>query len=179
MIRMSQPATISGPPSALQSTTKTEAIHTITQATLTKAISHNSSHTMASQPPTESKTDETTQEQKTSAVLEKTVRKSSGNTWSVLNSIDNGGRLFGTPTERSAAEKEADSLQLVMELIEKVNAQQSDFATADSKALQQVHTELTKVSQIVRKFLEYSTTLINDEGMTIVQRILLCVVVTV
>ena len=165
MIRISQPAAVSGPPSALQSTAKTEAIHTITQST---PISHNSSHTMASQPTTESKTDDATQEQETSTVLEKPVRKSSGNTWSVLASVDDGGSIFGMPMERSAAEKEADSLQLVMELIEKVNAQQSDFATADSKALQQVHTELTKVSQIVRKFLEYSTTLINDEGMKIV-----------
>jgi hypothetical protein len=176
---MSQPAAVSGdqsycPPSA---PIKTEAAHKITQSTLTKSISHDSdSHTMTSQPAIESKTvDESIQELEASAVSEKTVRKLSGNTWSMLNSVDDGScSLFGMPTERSAAEKEADSLQLVMELIEKVNAQQSDFASADSKALKKVHTELIEVSQLVRKFLEYSTTLINDEGiasMTIVQSI--------
>ena len=163
---MSQP--VSGdqsyrPPSALQSTMKTEAVHKITQSTLTKSISHNNSHTMqASQPATKGKTDESTQE----AVPEKPVRKPSGNVWSVLNSVDDGSSVFGMPAERSAAEKKADSLQLVMELIEKVNAQQSDFATADSKALKQIHAELIKVSQLVRNFLEYSTTLINDEGIS-------------
>ena len=147
-------------PSALQSTIKTEATHKITQSTFTKSISHNNSHTGARQTATKSKADEFTLE----AQPEKIARKSSGNTWSVLNSVDDGSSLFGMPAERSAAEKKADSLQLVMELIEKVNAQQSDFATADSKALKQVHTELTKISQLVRNFLEYSTTLINDEG---------------
>lgn len=69
------------------------------------------------------------------------------------------------PQERSAEDKKADSLQLVVDLIDKVNANQSDFATADSKALKQIHTELNKVSQLVRNFLEYSTNLINDEGI--------------
>lgn len=90
------------------------------------------------------------------------------NVWSVFNSFDDGSSAFGMPLERSSKEKQADSLQLVMELIDKVNAQQSDFATADSKALKQVHTELIKVSQLVRNFLEYSTTLINDEGKLVI-----------
>ena len=115
-----------------------------------------------SQSATKGKTDKSTQE----AVPEKPVRKPSGNVWSVLNSVDDGSSVFGMPAERSAAEKKADSLQLVMELIEKVNAQKSDFATADSKALKQIHAELIKVSQLVRNFLEYSTTLINDEGIS-------------
>ena len=163
---MSQP--VSGdqpylPLSALQSTVKTETVHKTTQSSLAKSISHNNSHTShnTNQPTTQNKTDESTQE----ATAEKPARKSSGNVWSVLNSVDDGSSMFGMPTERSAAEKKADSVQLVMELIEKVNARQSDFATADSKALRQIHTELNKVSQLVRNFLEYSTTLINDEGM--------------
>ena len=92
------------------------------------------------------------------------AKKQDPNVWSVLNSIDDGSSIFGVPQERTSQEKKADSLQLVMDLIDKVNAQQSDFATADSKALRKVHEELHKVSLLVRNFLEYSTNLINDEG---------------
>ena len=56
------------------------------------------------------------------------------------------------------------SLQIVTELIEKVNANQSDFAEADSKALEMVHSELQRVCNVIMTFLEYSTTIVNDEG---------------
>lgn len=96
-------------------------------------------------------------------------KKADPNVWSVLNSVDDESVvMFGLPPERSAKEKQADSVQLVMELIDKVNAQQSDFVTADSKALNKIHTELIKVSQLVRNFLEYSTNLINDEGRSVI-----------
>lgn len=154
---MSQPVSADQPYHP-PSTVKTDKI---TPSSLTKSISQNNSGHTGQSATVKSKTDESTQE----AAAENPARKSSGNVWSVLNSVDDGSSMFGMPTERSTAEKKADSLQLVMELVEKVNARQSDFATADSKALRQIHTELNKVSQLVRNFLEYSTTLINDEGM--------------
>ena len=139
---------------------KTEAVHKQAQSSRTRSTSHSDGHTSQSAKAAPA-TDESTQE----AANEKPDKKSGGNVWSVINSVDDGSSMFGMPSERSSEEKKADSLQLVMELIEKVNARQSDFANADSKALQQIHTELSKVSQLVRNFLEYSTTLINDEGM--------------
>lgn len=100
---------------------------------------------------------------------EEEEKKADPHVWSVLNSVDDRSAvMFGLPPARSAKEKQADSVQLVMELIDKLNAQQSDFATADSKALNKIHTELIKVSQLVRNFLEYSTNLINDEGRSII-----------
>lgn len=150
--------------SAFQATIKTEAVHkTIhthahAQSSETRSVSHDVSvqHQTANnqnQDSTEKEGDE------------RHGKKTDPNVWSVLNSVDDGSSMmFGLPAERSTKEKQADSLQLVMDLIDKVNAQQSDFATADSKALRKVHAELTKVSQLVRNFLEYSTNLINDEG---------------
>ena len=130
----------------------------ITQSLISSpiSISHNDSHFVPPQAATES-TEGTD--------AEKLEEKSSPNFWSVMSSVDDGNSAFGMPQGRSVAEKKADSLQLVVDLIDKVNACQLDFATADSKALKQIHTELSKVSQLVRNFLEYSTNLINDEGI--------------
>ena len=86
--------------------------------------------------------------------------------WSVVGSMDNGERKFGMPEERSDEEKKAESLQLVVKLIEQVNENEMDFATADSKALQKVQVELQKICQLVTRFLEYSSNLVNDEGVT-------------
>ena len=150
-VRVSQPSSDQPhhrPPSVLQYTTKTEAIHKTTQSSLTTSIS-----------------DDPTHDQEAATDKPDIYEKSSRNIWSVINSVDDESSMFGMPSERSTEEKKADSLQLVMELIEKVNARHSDFASADSKALRRIHTELTKVSQLVRNFLEYSTSLINDEGM--------------
>ena len=58
-----------------------------------------------------------------------------------------------------------ESIQLVLSLLEKVNANQSDFATADSKAVNKVHTELQNVCQVIKRFLEYSTDIVSKEGM--------------
>ena len=110
-----------------------------------------------------------TQESAKDVDSEEERKNTDPNVWSVLNSVDDGSAMmFGLPPERSAKEKQADSLQLVVELIDKLNAQQLDFVTADSKALRKIHTELSKVSQMVRNFLEYSTNLINDEGRRVV-----------
>ena len=125
----------------------------------TRPVSHRDSAGTSGLPPL------TRQESATeSQADEMEATKRDPNIWSVLNSVDSGSSMLGVPPERTAGEKKADSLQLVMELIDKVNAQTSDFATADSKALRKVHEELHKVSLLVRNFLEYSTNLINDEG---------------
>ena len=160
--------------SVIQTTTKTEAtvhktIHV--QSSDHRSISHhNTDKSQAGKRLPSAKvnhTHELTKKESTPMATtgsEETKTKSSPNVWSVLNSVDDGSNMFGMPSERTAKEKKVDSIELVMDLIDKVNAQQSDFASADSKALKQVHTELTKVSQLVRNFLEYSTNLINDEG---------------
>ena len=59
---------------------------------------------------------------------------------------------------------QAESLDMVIDLLDKLNSNQSEFASADSKALEKVHIELQKVSNVIRGFLKYSSTLINDEG---------------
>lgn len=65
----------------------------------------------------------------------------------------------------------AESMDLVIELLGKLNANQTDFATADSSALQQVQTELQKVCQVITSFLEYSTNLVNDEGKDLIHHV--------
>ena len=86
------------------------------------------------------------------------------NFWSAMGSLDVGENKFGMPQERTHEEKKAESLQMVLKLIEHVNENQTDFASSDSKALTKVQTELQKICQLVTGFLEYSSNLVNDEG---------------
>ncbi len=103
-----------------------------------------------------------------------------GGMWSIGGSIpdeeEEGKVVFSAPQPPSAHldfqptsqdHKEMESLEMVMGLLDKLNNNRSDFASADSMALQKVHSELQNVSEIIRGFLEFSTTLINDEGLDI------------
>ena len=64
----------------------------------------------------------------------------------------------------SKGQKKAESLDLVSDLLGKLNANKSEFATADSKALKQMQKELQTVYVAITEFLEYSSNLVNDEG---------------
>lgn len=100
----------------------------------------------------------------TDTVSESVDKTPTSNFWSAVGSLDAGEDIFGMPQERTQEEKRAESLQLVIKMIEQVNENQTDFAAADSKALKQVQTELQKICKLVTGFLEYSSNLINDEG---------------
>ena len=67
-------------------------------------------------------------------------------------------------TSMSTGQKKAESLDLVIDLLGKLNANKSEFASADSKALKQMQTELQRVYGAITEFLEYSSNLVNDEG---------------
>ena len=67
-------------------------------------------------------------------------------------------------TSMNTGEKEAESLDLVIDLLGKLNANKSEFASADSKALKGVQGELQRVYGAITEFLEYSSNLVNDEG---------------
>ena len=71
-----------------------------------------------------------------------------------------------TAAEETAKEehKNMETLDLVADLIQRVNENQAELADMDSKALKEVHFELQRVSEIVKGFLEYSTNLVSEEG---------------
>ena len=56
------------------------------------------------------------------------------------------------------------ALDLVMDLINKVNENQSEFVAADSMALRQVHRDLQKVCEVITTFLQHSSQLVEEEG---------------
>ncbi len=98
--------------------------------------------------------------------------ESDGGMWNIVGSLpENEGEetpqgVFGPRLNEPASQdqKEQESLEMVIDLLGKLNSNHSDFASADSKALQRVHSELQKVSDIVRGFLEFSTAIVKDEG---------------
>ena len=71
-----------------------------------------------------------------------------------------------TAAEETAKEdhKNMETLDLVADLIQRVNENQAELADMDSRALKEVHFELERVSEIVKGFLEYSTNLVSEEG---------------
>ena len=71
-----------------------------------------------------------------------------------------------TAAEETAKEehKNMETLDLVADLIQRVNENQGELADMDSRALKEVHFELERVSEIVKGFLEYSTNLVSEEG---------------
>ena len=72
---------------------------------------------------------------------------------------------FTVPEDTVTEEqKKADSLDLVIDLIHRVNENQAELADVDSKALSGVHSELQRVSEVIKGFLEYSTNLVSQEG---------------
>ena len=92
-----------------------------------------------------------------------------GGMWNIGGSIASNEDefTFDTLTDKPCAKietKKAESLEMVIDLIEKLNANQSEFATADSKALRKVQAELQDVTKMITGFLEYTTNLVNDEG---------------
>lgn len=86
--------------------------------------------------------------------------------WSVEGSIMSTKEFdFTVPNDTMKEEqKKADSLDLVIDLIHRVNENQAELADVDSKALRGVHCELQRVSEIIKGFLEYSTNLVSEEG---------------
>lgn len=90
------------------------------------------------------------------------------NFWSAVGSVDVGDSTFGMPQEHTQEEKKAESVQMVLKLIEQVNENKTEFASSDSKALKKVQTELQKICRLVTGFLEYSSNLVNDEGASYV-----------
>lgn len=91
-----------------------------------------------------------------------------GSVWNVRVTTVNGEEeeVELTAVEETAKEehKNMERLDLVADLIQRVNENQVELADMDSKALKEVHFELERVSEIVKGFLEYSTDLVSEEG---------------
>ena len=92
-----------------------------------------------------------------------------GGMWKLRGSAVNGEEkkeVELTAAEETAKEehKNMETLDLVADLIQRVNENQAELADMDSKALKEVHFELQRVSEIVKGFLEYSTNLVSEEG---------------
>lgn len=91
-----------------------------------------------------------------------------GSAWNIRVTTVNGEEeeVELTAAEETAKEehKNMETLDLVADLIQRVNENQAELADMDSKALKEVHFELQRVSEIVKGFLEYSTNLVSEEG---------------
>ena len=91
-----------------------------------------------------------------------------GSVWKLRGSAANGEEeeVELTAAEETAKEehKNMETLDLVADLIQRVNENQAELADMDSKALKEVHFELQRVSEIVKGVLEYSTNLVSEEG---------------
>ena len=72
--------------------------------------------------------------------------------------------------------KNMETLDLVADLIQRVNENQGELADMDSKALKEVHFELQRVSEIVKGFLEYSTNLVSEEGRGTLHLLILLII---
>ena len=64
----------------------------------------------------------------------------------------------------SEEEKRAQSWEVVVDMLHRLNENESDLANIDSKALCKMQEELQKVCQGITRFMKLSSTLVNDEG---------------
>lgn len=64
----------------------------------------------------------------------------------------------------SEEEKKAQSWEMVVDMLHRLNESESELANIDSKALCKMQEELQKVCQGITRFLKLSSTLVDDEG---------------
>lgn len=65
----------------------------------------------------------------------------------------------------SEEEKRAQSWEVVVDMLHRLNENESDLANIDSKALCKMQQELQKVCEGITRFMKLSSTLVDDEGI--------------
>ena len=66
--------------------------------------------------------------------------------------------------ERSKEHIEGKTLEMVADLLRKLNSDDYPFEIADSKTLKMLQEEAIRVNKVIESFMAYSTDVLNEEG---------------
>ena len=67
-------------------------------------------------------------------------------------------------TEESKEHFEEKTLEMVADLLRKLNSDNHQLEIADSKALRRLQEEAIKINNVIESFMAYSSKVLNEEG---------------